>query len=76
MDPLAMAAELGVEVYACDDLTSRAECALVEGTPVIWVSSRLRRDERDYVVWQLLLRLRRKALAASAAQLPQALSLH
>lgn len=76
MDPLVMAEALGVEVYACDNLTGRGECSVVDGVPVIWVNSRLRREERDHVVWKLLLRLRRKALTAAPAQLPQALSLH
>lgn len=76
MDPLRMAEELGVEVYACDNMTGRGDCTVADGVPVIWVNSRLRREERDHVIWKLLLRLRRKALATSAAELPQALSLH
>lgn len=76
MNPVAMADALGVEVYAVDGLAVRAECSIVEGVPVIWVRLGLQRQERDHVVWKLLRRLRKKALAASAADLPQSLSLH
>ena len=76
MNPITMADTLGIEVYAVDGLTDRARCATVEGVPVVWVRSGLGRQERDYVVWKMIRRLRDQARSASAAQVPQALCLH
>ena len=77
MDSIALACALGVEVYACDDLSGRGDCSVADGVAVIWVSSRLGRDERDHVVGKLLRRLRQKALrAGSGAYVSQAMSLH
>lgn len=75
-DALVLAHAMGVEVYELPGIEADAEVATVDGVPVIYVRSRLRRLARVAAIVRCLDRLRQHAPPASRSKGPESLSLH